>query len=108
MGTWTALQVGKGCIDFRPCHREGNLVFALEGFRNLRREGVRVGVGFTATVDVVLDLARRRKTSSLSASRLSLTNNRPQSRFVSMAVSSQTCRAPEACQAILAAAPAFT
>jgi hypothetical protein len=35
------------------------LTFTLDGFRSLRHENVRVGVGFTAAIDVVLDLATR-------------------------------------------------
>ena len=58
MGTRTALTGPEGLYRF-PALPPGEytLVFAMEGFRTVRREGVRVGVGFTATVDVVLDLA---------------------------------------------------
>jgi outer membrane receptor protein involved in Fe transport len=58
MGTRTATTDPEGFYRF-PALPPGEymLVFALEGFRTVRREDVRVGVGFTATVDVVLGLA---------------------------------------------------
>jgi Carboxypeptidase regulatory-like domain/TonB dependent receptor-like, beta-barrel len=58
MGTRTASTDPEGFYRF-PALPPGEytLAFAFEGFRNVRREGVRVGVGFTATVDVVLELA---------------------------------------------------
>lgn len=58
MGTRTTTTNPEGFYRF-PALPPGEytLVFALEGFRTVRREGVRVGVAFTASVDVVLDLA---------------------------------------------------
>jgi hypothetical protein len=39
---------------------EHTFVFALEGFTAVHREGVHVGAGFTATINVVMDLATQR------------------------------------------------
>ena len=62
MGTRTATTDPEGFYRF-PAVPPGEytVAFARQGFRNLRREHVRVGAGFTATVDVVLDLAALEK-----------------------------------------------
>jgi hypothetical protein len=58
MGTRTAVTNGEGLYRF-PALAPGDytLVFTLNGFKAVRREGVYVGLGFTATVDVELQIA---------------------------------------------------
>jgi hypothetical protein len=48
----------RGSIGFRYLPRgEYTLIFTLNGFKAVRREGIYVGLGFTATVDVELPIA---------------------------------------------------
>ncbi len=58
MGARTTLTDAEGLYRF-PALPPGDytLVFTLEGFGAVRRENVHVGVGFTATIDVTLDIA---------------------------------------------------
>ena len=58
MGTRTAVTNGEGLYRF-PALAPGEytLVFTLNGFKAVRREGIYVGLGFTATVDVELQIA---------------------------------------------------
>ena len=58
MGTRTTVTNGEGLYRF-PALAPGEytLVFTLNGFKAVRREGIYVGLGFTATVDVELQIA---------------------------------------------------
>jgi hypothetical protein len=58
MGTRTTVTKGDGLYRF-PAVAPGEytLVFMLDGFKVIRREGIHVGLGFTATVDVELQIA---------------------------------------------------
>ena len=58
MGTRTAISDARGFYRF-PALPPGDytFVFALPGFRTVRREGVRLAAGVTVTVDAKLDLA---------------------------------------------------
>ena len=58
MGGRTAVTDAQGFYRFPTLPPgEYTLQIALQGFRTVRREGVRVGVGVTTTIDVVLDIA---------------------------------------------------
>jgi Carboxypeptidase regulatory-like domain/TonB dependent receptor-like, beta-barrel len=58
MGTRTTVTNGEGLYRF-PALAPGEytLVFTLNGFKVVRREGIYVGLGFTATVDVELQIS---------------------------------------------------
>ena len=58
MGTRTTVTNAEGLYRF-PALAPGEyaLVFTLDGFRAVRREGIHVAVGFTATVDLELHIA---------------------------------------------------
>jgi hypothetical protein len=58
MGTRTTVTNGEGLYRF-PAIAPGayTLVFTLDGFKTVRREGIYVGLGFTATVNVELQIA---------------------------------------------------
>ncbi len=58
MGTRTTVTNAEGPYRF-PALAPGEyaLVFTLDGFKTVRREGIHVGLGFTATVDVELQIA---------------------------------------------------
>jgi Carboxypeptidase regulatory-like domain len=57
MGSPTTLTDSDGFYRFPALSAgEYTVTFRLDGFRTVRREGIRVSVGFTATIDVVLDL----------------------------------------------------
>jgi hypothetical protein len=58
MGTRTTVTNGEGLYRF-PALAPGEytLVFTLNGFKAVRREGIHVALGFTATVDVELQIA---------------------------------------------------
>ena len=58
MGTRTTVTNAEGLYRF-PALAPGEytLVFTLDGFKAVRREGIYVGLGFTATVDVELQIA---------------------------------------------------
>ena len=58
MGTRTTVTNGEGLYRF-PALAPGEytLVFTRTGFKAVRREGIHVGLGFTATVDVELQIA---------------------------------------------------
>ena len=63
MGTRTTVTNAEGLYRF-PALAPGEytLVFTLDGFKAVRREGIYVGLGFTATVDVELRSQHSRKT----------------------------------------------
>ena len=65
-GTRTTVTNGEGLYRF-PALPPGQytLVFTLEGFRTVKREGIYIGVGFTATIDATLDIAPLRDSVSL-------------------------------------------
>ena len=65
-GTRKAVTNGEGLYRF-PALPPGQytLVFTLEGFRTVKREGIYIGVGFTATIDAKLDIAPLRDSVSL-------------------------------------------
>jgi hypothetical protein len=58
MGTRTTVTNGEGLYRFPTlAPGEYTVVFTLNGFKAVRREGIHVGLGFTATVDVELQIA---------------------------------------------------
>ena len=82
-GTRTAVTDNEGFYRF-PALPPGEytLLFTLEGFRTVSREGVHVGLGFTATVNIELDIGAlnqsvtvERKSAVIDAQSTAITTN---------------------------------
>ena len=72
---------------------EHTLTFELAGFGTIVREGIQVGLGFTATVNAEMSPGTISDSVTVSGSRRSSTSRRPQSPRISTARSSPACLA---------------
>ena len=98
MGTRTTVAKGDGLYRF-PALAPGEytLVFMLDGFKVVRREGIHVGLGFTATVDVELPIATLQENVIVERNSPVIDKQSTAIGATFDALNSQTCRVPEAC-----------
>jgi len=95
-GSRTAVTDKEGFYRFQALSPgDYSLVFTLEGFRTLNRQDVHVGLGFTATVNVELDIAALKQSVTVEHKSPVIDTRQP-SLPASMHGNSQTSRAPEA------------